>query len=223
MFSGAPRRPFRRPSAHNQFAVSSRLRIKGVFGKEGGIRLPHRSEQSGSGVPSTSTGQSQLWKLQKCNRGNRGGVDSASFGNCICAIGVVGMGPTCAEARNPGQSAAQSPSSPSAGGSGAAPDRDARRRRWARAITRAKMRSPRRIVSRCSAECAGGPRFAVARRLVNGLCANSFTSLRFAATHRIAVLAKECAQSKRGIRPPIPHFPYQPCMACRNQQHRRPL
>ena len=117
MFSGAPRRP----SAHNQFAVSSRLRIKGVFGKEGGIRLPHRSEQSGSGVPSTSTGQSQLWKLQKCNRGNRGGVDSASFGNCICAIGVVGMGPTCAEARNPGQSAAQSPSSPSAGGSGAAP------------------------------------------------------------------------------------------------------
>ena len=65
------------------------------------------------------------------------------------------------------------------------------------------MRSPRRTVSRWSAECVGDPRFAVARRLVDGLRANSFTSLRFAATHRIAVLAKECAQSKRGIRPPI--------------------
>ena len=41
------------------------------------------------------------------------------------------------------------------------------------------------------------------RRLVDGLRANSFTSLRSAATHRVAALARECAQSRRGIRPPI--------------------
>ena len=33
---------------------------------------------------------------------------------------------------------------------------------------RARMRSPRRIVSRCSGEYVGDPRFAVARRLVGG-------------------------------------------------------
>ena len=40
-----------------------------------------------SGAPSTSTGQSQLWKLQKCNRRNRAEVDSASFENCTLSIG----------------------------------------------------------------------------------------------------------------------------------------
>ena len=49
--------------------------------------LPHRSKQSDSGAPSTSTGQSQLWKLTKCNRRNRAGVDSASFENCTLSIG----------------------------------------------------------------------------------------------------------------------------------------
>ena len=70
-------------------------------------------------------------------------------------------------------------------------------------MIRARMRSPRRTVSRCLSEQDGDPRFAGARRLVNGLRANSFTSLRSAATHRIAALARECAQSQRGIRPPI--------------------
>ena len=70
-------------------------------------------------------------------------------------------------------------------------------------MMRAKMRSPRRTVSRCSAEQYGDSRFAVARRLVDGLRANSFPSLRSAATHRVAALARECAQSQRGIRPPI--------------------
>ena len=62
---------------------------------------------------------------------------------------------------------------------------------------RARIRSPRRTASRCSAECA------VARRLVDGLRANSSLSLRSTATLRVAVLAGECAQSQRGIRPLI--------------------
>ena len=70
-------------------------------------------------------------------------------------------------------------------------------------MIRARMRSPRRTVSRCLSEQDGDPRFAGARRLVNGLRANSFTSLRSAATHRISALAGECAQSQRGIRPLI--------------------
>ena len=56
-------------------------------------------------------------------------------------------------------------------------------------------------VSRCSVECVGDPRFAVARRLVDGLRANSFTSLRSAATHRTAALTRKCEQIKREKRP----------------------
>ena len=107
------------------------------------------------------------------------------------------------EARNPGRSASQSPSSSPAVGLGADPDRDSRRRRWARAIIRAMMRSPRRSVSRSSAVYAVDPRFAVARRLVDGLRANSFTSLRSAAVQRTAALAKECERIRREKRPPI--------------------
>ena len=47
-------------------------------------------------------------------------------------------------------------------------------------MMRARMRSPRRTVSRCSGEYDGDPSSAVARRLIDGLRANSFTSLRSA-------------------------------------------
>ena len=53
-----------------------------------------------------------------------------------------------------------------------------------------RRHSPRQIVSCRSAEKDGEARAAVARRLVDGLRANSFTSLRFAATHRIT--ARKC-------------------------------
>ena len=72
-------------------------------------------------------------------------------------VGDAGMMRAGAEGRNPGLSAAQSPSSPSAVGLGEVTARDAWRRRWARAIIRARMRSPRRTVSRSSAECAAPP------------------------------------------------------------------
>ena len=67
-------------------------------------------------------------------------------------------------------SAAQSPSTSSAGGLGAVSARDACRRRWERAMMRARIRSPRWTVSRCSAEYDGEPRSTEFRRLVDGLC-----------------------------------------------------
>ena len=124
------------------------------------------------------SGQCQLWTLHFVNQRLRDGENVH-------------------RSSESGPFSLQSPSSSSAVGLGAAPDRDASRRRWARAMIRARMRRPRRTVSRCSAECA------VVRRLVDGLRSNSFTSLRSAATHRIAALARECAQSQRGIRPLI--------------------
>ena len=68
-------------------------------------------------------------------------------------------------------------------------------------MMRARMRSPRRTVSRCSAEQDGAPRFVVAQRWVDGLRANSFTSLRSAATHLTAAVVEECEQMKLEIRP----------------------
>ena len=66
--------------------------------------LLHRSERFGSGVPSTPTGQSQLWKLHFVNRRYQAEVDSASFGDCTLSIGASRAGRTWAEARNPGRS-----------------------------------------------------------------------------------------------------------------------
>ena len=159
--------------------------------------LPHRSKQSDSVAPSTSTGQSQLWKWT--NAGRRVGrywtvvatkVDKMPVGYANVMVGGV-------EARNPSRSLVQSPSSSSAGGLGAASGPGRLTPKVGAAIIRAGMRRPRLIVSRCSADCA------VVWRLVDGLRANSFTSLRSAATHRTAALATECAQSQRGIRPLI--------------------
>ena len=88
---------------------------------------------------------------------------------------------------------------------------------------RARMRSPRRTVSRCSSGQDSGPRFGVARRLVDGFRANSFTAPRSAAAHRSAALARECEQIKLEIRPlialrtnagcyrPFPHGSAQGC------------
>ena len=52
-----------------------------------------------SGVPSTTMGQSHVWRLHKCNRKGRGGCDSPSFENCTLSIGGPGWR---SRAPNPG-------------------------------------------------------------------------------------------------------------------------
>ena len=98
----------------------------------------------------------------------------ANLGHALgaCCVGAGNMDTRIDGARDESSrrtSASQSPSSSSTGCLGAVSARDACRRSWERAMMRARMRSPRWTVSRCSSEYDGDPRRTVARRLVDGL------------------------------------------------------
>ena len=65
--------------------------------------LLHRSERFGSGVPSTPTGQSQLWRLHFVNRGVQGGTDvgrSPESGPVSRSVPVLVL--CCRPGRSPG-------------------------------------------------------------------------------------------------------------------------
>ena len=148
--------------------------------------LLHRSERFGSGVPSTPTGQSQLWKLHFVNRGVqlwRAG-DGTDVGRSPESGPVSRSVPVLVLCCRPGRSPGPGRLTPKMG-AGNHPGQDAKT-------------APHRLslLGRVAIP-------AVVGQLVDGLRANSFTSLRSAATHRTAALATECAQSQRGIRPLI--------------------
>ena len=140
--------------------------------------LPHRSKQSDSVAPSTSTGQSQLWRLHFVNRGVQGGTDvsrsreAGAVSRSVCVLALRRR-----LRRSPGPER-QTPQVSAGDHSG----QDAKP-------------APHRLL------LLGGVRRRPA--IVRWSPRQLFPSLRFAATHRIAALARECAQSQRGIRPPI--------------------
>ena len=158
--------------------------------------LPHRSKQSDSGAPSTSTGQSQLWKLTKCNSQSWHCPLPPDSSDCTLSIGR-------GDGTNGSRRAESGPVSRSL-------PVLALRRRLGRSP------GPGRLTPQVSAgdhsgqEAKPAPRRllllgGVRRRpaIVRWSPRQLFPSLRFAATHRIAALAVECAQSQRGIRPLI--------------------
>ena len=86
----------------NERAASCRRRFRRRNRGEHAILL-HRSERFGSGVPSTSTGRSQLWRLHFVNRGVQGGTDvgrSPESGPVSRSVPVLVL--CCRPGRSPG-------------------------------------------------------------------------------------------------------------------------